>query len=166
VGRAATVCSPRTVSVTAAKLVYATKAYSHLFGELARLQTPAFTYMIATAPLTAEQLAPIGWEGQQGLDDAHNLIHYYRLTPDHRIVMGASRSGSAAAATWITTATTRPGSASSSTSTGYGRTCPAIRDPRLDAAIAVEPQPGSRGNRHWHLGSPMTSWTPGPYERP
>jgi glycine/D-amino acid oxidase-like deaminating enzyme len=80
-------------SVTAAKLVYATNAYSHLFGELARLQTPAFTYMIATAPLTGEQLAPIGWEGQQGLEDARNLIHYYRLTPDHRIVMGGGPVG-------------------------------------------------------------------------
>jgi glycine/D-amino acid oxidase-like deaminating enzyme len=80
-------------SVTAAKLVYATNAYSHLFGELGRLQTPAFTYMIATEPLTDEQLASIGWAGQQGLEDARNLIHYYRLTPDHRIVMGGGPVG-------------------------------------------------------------------------
>lgn len=57
-------------SVTAAKLVYATNAYSHLFGELGRLQAPAFTYMIATQPLTDQQLAPIGCAGQQGLEDA------------------------------------------------------------------------------------------------
>jgi glycine/D-amino acid oxidase-like deaminating enzyme len=80
-------------SVTAAKLVYATNAYSHLFGELGRLQTPAFTYMIATQPLTSEQLAPVGWAGQQGLEDARNLIHYYRLTPDHRIVIGGGPVG-------------------------------------------------------------------------
>ncbi len=80
-------------SVTAAKLVYATNAYSHLFGELGRRQAPAFTYMIATEPLTGEQLAPIGWAGQQGLEDARNLIHYYRLTPDHRIVMGGGPVG-------------------------------------------------------------------------
>jgi glycine/D-amino acid oxidase-like deaminating enzyme len=80
-------------SVSAAKLVYATNAYSHLFGELGRLQAPAFTYMIATEPLTSEQLAPIGWAGQQGLEDARNLIHYYRLTPDHRIVMGGGPVG-------------------------------------------------------------------------
>jgi glycine/D-amino acid oxidase-like deaminating enzyme len=80
-------------SVTAAKLVYATNAYSHLFGELGRLQTPAFTYMIATEPLTGEQLAPIGWTGQQGLEDARNLIHYYRITPGHRIVMGGGPVG-------------------------------------------------------------------------
>jgi glycine/D-amino acid oxidase-like deaminating enzyme len=80
-------------SVTAAKLVYATNAYSHLFGELGRLQAPAFTYMIATEPLTGEQLAPIGWAGQQAVEDARNLIHYYRLTPDHRIVMGGGPVG-------------------------------------------------------------------------
>jgi glycine/D-amino acid oxidase-like deaminating enzyme len=80
-------------SVSAAKLVYATNAYSHLFGELGRLQAPAFTYMIATEPLTSEQLAPIGWAGQQGLEDARNLIHYYRLTADHRIVMGGGPVG-------------------------------------------------------------------------
>jgi glycine/D-amino acid oxidase-like deaminating enzyme len=80
-------------SVTAGKLVYATNAYSHLFGELGRLQAPAFTYMIATAPLTDEQLAPVGWAGQQGLEDARNLIHYYRITPDHRIVMGGGPVG-------------------------------------------------------------------------
>ena len=80
-------------SVTAAKLVYATNAYSHLFGELGRLQAPAFTYMIATQPLTDQQLAPIGWAGKQGLEDARNLIHYYRLTPDHRIVMGGGPVG-------------------------------------------------------------------------
>jgi glycine/D-amino acid oxidase-like deaminating enzyme len=80
-------------SVTAARLVYATNAYSHLFGGLDRLQVPAFTYMISTEPLTGEQLAPIGWAGQQGLEDARNLIHYYRLTPDHRIVMGGGPVG-------------------------------------------------------------------------
>ena len=80
-------------SVTAAKLVYATNAYSHLFGELGRRHAPAFTYMIATQPLTEEQLAPIGWAGQQGLEDARNLIHYYRLTPGHRIVIGGGPVG-------------------------------------------------------------------------
>ena len=80
-------------SVSAARLVYATNAYSHLFGELGRLQAPAFTYMIATEPLTSEQLAPIGWDGQQGLEDARNLIHYYRITPDYRIVIGGGPVG-------------------------------------------------------------------------
>jgi glycine/D-amino acid oxidase-like deaminating enzyme len=77
----------------AQKLAFATNAYSHLFPTLGHKQVPAFTYMIATEPLTDEQLAPIGWEGRQGLEDARNLIHYYRLTPDKRIVMGGGPVG-------------------------------------------------------------------------
>ncbi len=80
-------------TVEAEKLVFATNAYSHLFSSIKRKQIPAFTYMIATEPLTPEQLAPIGWDGYQGLEDARNLIHYYRLTPDHRIVLGGGPVG-------------------------------------------------------------------------
>jgi glycine/D-amino acid oxidase-like deaminating enzyme len=80
-------------SVSAAKVVFATNAYSHLFAELARKQVPAFTYMIATEPLSDEQLAPIGWSGRQGIEDARNLIHYYRLTPDRRVVLGGGPVG-------------------------------------------------------------------------
>ena len=80
-------------SVTARKLAFATNAYSHLFEQLGRLQAPAFTYMIATEPLSDEQLAPIGWEGRQGVEDARNLIHYYRLTPDRRVVIGGGPVG-------------------------------------------------------------------------
>ncbi|HZD55688.1 MAG TPA: FAD-dependent oxidoreductase [Anaerolineales bacterium] len=82
-----------TGAVSAEKLVFATNAYSHLFPELRRKQIPAFTYMVATEPLSAEQLDPIGWEGQQGVEDARNLIHYYRITPDHRLVMGGGPVG-------------------------------------------------------------------------
>jgi glycine/D-amino acid oxidase-like deaminating enzyme len=80
-------------TVVAEKLVFATNAYSHLFSQLLRKQVPAFTYMIATEPLTSEQLAPIGWQGYQGVEDARNLIHYYRLTPDNRIVLGGGPVG-------------------------------------------------------------------------
>jgi len=79
--------------VRSEKLVFATNAYSHLFPELRRKQIPAFTYMVATEPLTPEQLAPIGWERREGIEDARNLIHYYRLTPDNRLVMGGGPVG-------------------------------------------------------------------------
>jgi glycine/D-amino acid oxidase-like deaminating enzyme len=79
--------------VTAEKIVFATNAYSHLFPELKYKQTPAFTYMIATEPLSDSQLAQIGWQGKEGLEDARNLIHYYRLTPDQRIVLGGGPVG-------------------------------------------------------------------------
>jgi glycine/D-amino acid oxidase-like deaminating enzyme len=80
-------------TLTAGKIVYAANAYSHSFPALKRKQIPAFTYMIATEPLTPEQLAPIGWKNMEGLEDARNLIHYYRLTPDQRIVLGGGPVG-------------------------------------------------------------------------
>lgn len=80
-------------ALTTHKLAFATNAYSHLFTQLDHLQVPAFTYMIATEQLTDEQLAPIGWRGGQGIEDARNLIHYYRLTPDKRIVLGGGPVG-------------------------------------------------------------------------
>ena len=79
--------------VNSQKVVFATNAYSHLFPALRRKQMPAFTYMVATEPLSPEQLEPIGWKGGEGLEDARNLIHYYRLTPDKRLVMGGGPVG-------------------------------------------------------------------------
>ncbi len=80
-------------TVTAEKVVFATNAYSHLFPSLKRKQVPAFTYMQATEPLTEEQLEPIGWKGREGVEDARNLIHFYRLTSDNRIAIGAGPVG-------------------------------------------------------------------------
>lgn len=80
-------------TVTAEKVVFATNAYSHFFKGLKRKQVPAGTYMQATEPLTEEQLAPIGWEGKEGVEDARNLIHFYRLTLDNRIAIGAGPVG-------------------------------------------------------------------------
>jgi glycine/D-amino acid oxidase-like deaminating enzyme len=80
-------------SLAAEKIVFATNAYSHLFPQLGRKQSPAFTYMVATEPLSSERLAPMGWTGHEGVEDARNLIHYYRLTPDKRLVMGGGPVG-------------------------------------------------------------------------
>jgi glycine/D-amino acid oxidase-like deaminating enzyme len=76
--------------VTADRLVLATNAYSHLIPQLRRKQVPAWTYIVLTEPLTPEQLAPIGWQGREGIEDYRNLVHYYRLTPDNRLLMGGS----------------------------------------------------------------------------
>jgi glycine/D-amino acid oxidase-like deaminating enzyme len=80
-------------AVYASKIAFTTNAYSHLFPPLVRKQIPAFTYMIATAPLSEAQLAPIGWRGGEGVEDARNLVHYYRITPDRRLVIGGGPVG-------------------------------------------------------------------------
>jgi glycine/D-amino acid oxidase-like deaminating enzyme len=69
-------------------LVLATNAYSILFPQLKKLQIPAFTHIVLSEPLTPEQHAAIGWKNRAGVEDARDLIHYYRLTADNRIAMG------------------------------------------------------------------------------
>lgn len=76
--------------VSAKKIIFATNAYSHLFPQLKRKQVPVFTHMVVTEPLSQAQLEAIGWKNRQGLEDARNLVHYFRLTSDNRITMGGS----------------------------------------------------------------------------
>lgn len=76
--------------VKAEKVVFATNAFSARFPQLNGKQFPVFTYIILTEPLTAGQLDGIGWKGRQGIEDARNLIHYYRLTADNRLLFGGS----------------------------------------------------------------------------
>jgi glycine/D-amino acid oxidase-like deaminating enzyme len=76
--------------VEAEKVVFATNAFSSSFPQLRSKQLPVFTYIVLTEPLSQDQLADIGWHGRQGLEDARNMIHYYRLTSDNRILFGGS----------------------------------------------------------------------------
>lgn len=80
-------------NVTAKKIVFATNAYSHLIPQIRRKQIPAWTYMVATEPLTDKQFDVIGWENRQGVEDARNLIHYYRISSDNRLLMGGGPVG-------------------------------------------------------------------------
>ncbi len=74
--------------VQANKVVLATNAWTHFFPKLKRKQVPAWTHIVITEPLTDAQYESIGWQNRQGIEDARNLVHYYRLTADNRIVMG------------------------------------------------------------------------------
>ena len=49
---------------------------------------PVYDHVIATEPLTEQQWVEIGWRTQVGVGDAGNQFHYYRTTPDGRIVFG------------------------------------------------------------------------------
>jgi glycine/D-amino acid oxidase-like deaminating enzyme len=74
--------------VVAKKLVLATNAYSHLIPQLKRKQAPVWTYIVLTEPLRDEHFQGIGWRNRQGIEDARDLVHYYRLTADNRLLMG------------------------------------------------------------------------------
>lgn len=75
-------------TVTAEKIVFATNGYTHLIPGLASKQLPAFAYIIVTEPLSEAELASIGWAGREGIEDGRNFMHFYRLTPDNRLLVG------------------------------------------------------------------------------
>jgi glycine/D-amino acid oxidase-like deaminating enzyme len=78
----------RNGTVTADKVVYATNGYTHLLPGMRSKQLPAFAYIVVTDPLTPEQQAAIGWAGREGIEDGCNFMHFYRLTPDGRLLAG------------------------------------------------------------------------------
>ncbi len=75
-------------TVTAEKIALATNAYSLAIPELKAMQQPVWTYIVLTEPLNKEHLAELGWQGREGIEDYRNLVHYYRLTPENRLLMG------------------------------------------------------------------------------
>ncbi len=78
----------RSGTVTSAQAVLATNAFPPLLARLRFHTVPVYDYVLATEPLTAQQLASIGWQGRQGIADSGNQFHYYRLTADDRILWG------------------------------------------------------------------------------
>ncbi|GAA1962547.1 FAD-dependent oxidoreductase [Nocardioides panacihumi] len=75
-------------SVRAGKVALATNAFRPLLRRLSLMTVPVYDYVLMTEPLSAEQLASIGWQGRQGVGDSANQFHYYRLTRDNRILWG------------------------------------------------------------------------------
>jgi glycine/D-amino acid oxidase-like deaminating enzyme len=77
-----------TATVRAAQVALGTNAFPPLLRRLSLMTVPVYDYVLATEPLSDEQLDSIGWQGRQGIGDAASLFHYYRLTRDNRIVWG------------------------------------------------------------------------------
>ncbi len=75
-------------AVEADSLVLATNAYTAQFAQVKDRQYPVHTYVVLTEPLTPEQLDSLGWRGGQAVADARYQVHQYRLTPDHRLLVG------------------------------------------------------------------------------
>ncbi len=74
--------------VDAARVALATGAHGSLLRRLHHYVVPIYDYALMTEPLTAGQLAAVGWQRRQGVGDAANRFHYYRLTADNRILWG------------------------------------------------------------------------------
>jgi glycine/D-amino acid oxidase-like deaminating enzyme len=74
--------------VHADRVALATNAFDPFLGRVRALIVPVYDHVLVTEPLSADQLAPIGWRRRQGVSDAGNRFHYYRLTEDNRILWG------------------------------------------------------------------------------
>ena len=77
-----------TGTVRARNVVLATNAFP---GPLRRTRwsvVPVYDYVLATEPLTDDQLAALRWDPAIGVADSGNRFHYYRITPDRRILWG------------------------------------------------------------------------------
>jgi glycine/D-amino acid oxidase-like deaminating enzyme len=72
----------------ARKAALGTNAFPSLVRRLRFYTVPVYDYVLMTEPLSAAQLASIGWRHRQGIGDSGNQFHYYRLTADNRILFG------------------------------------------------------------------------------
>jgi glycine/D-amino acid oxidase-like deaminating enzyme len=75
-------------SVTADRVALATNAFRSLLRRARPFTVPVYDYVLMTEPLTAEQLASIGWRERFGIADSSRQFHYSRLTADNRILYG------------------------------------------------------------------------------
>ncbi|MCG2623300.1 FAD-binding oxidoreductase [Arthrobacter sp. I2-34] len=69
-------------TVSAAEVALATNAFPSLLPHTRLHTVPVYDYALMTEPLSAAQLAGIGWTNRQGLSDLDNRFHYYRLATD------------------------------------------------------------------------------------
>jgi len=75
-------------SIRAKNVAIATNGFTPLLKRLKYRMLPIFDHVLVTEPLTTSQLESIGWQENQGLTDMGNQFHYYRRTPDDRILWG------------------------------------------------------------------------------
>lgn len=73
--------------VDARHVALATNAHP-LLRRLRLMTVPVYDYVLMTEPLTPAQKEAVGWQRRQGVGDASELFHYYRLTRDDRILWG------------------------------------------------------------------------------
>lgn len=74
--------------IVARHAVLATNVFPSLLRRNRMHTVPVYDYVLATEPLSPEQLERIGWQHRQGVGDCANQFHYYRLSADDRIVWG------------------------------------------------------------------------------
>ncbi|MEU9981287.1 FAD-dependent oxidoreductase [Streptomyces sp. NPDC050856] len=74
--------------VLARRVALGTNVFPSLVRRVRPYTVPVYDYALMTEPLTAGQLASIGWRNRQGLGDSANQFHYFRLSADNRVLWG------------------------------------------------------------------------------
>ncbi|MFG2078669.1 NAD(P)/FAD-dependent oxidoreductase [Nonomuraea maritima] len=74
--------------VAARRVALGTGVFPPLLRRLRHYVVPVYDYALMTEPLSADELASVGWHNRQGVGDGGNQFHYYRLTDDNRILWG------------------------------------------------------------------------------
>ena len=77
-------------TIVADTAIWATNAWAHRHPAAKGWSAPFYTYVVVTEPLSDAQWESIGWRGRQGVEDARNFVHYFRPTPDGRILWGGT----------------------------------------------------------------------------
>lgn len=76
-------------SLRAAQVMLAVNGYGAALGFMEARIMPVHTFIVLTEPLKPEQLDAVGWSAKRtSLESARNLINYFRLTADNRILFG------------------------------------------------------------------------------
>ena len=72
--------------VTASSVMLATNAAVPLLKRLRAAFIPIYDYSLVTEPLSQAQWESVGWTGDYGIADSGNQFHYFRKTPDGRML--------------------------------------------------------------------------------
>jgi len=75
-------------AVNASRVALATNVFPSLVRSARKYVVPVFDYQLVTEPLSEAQRESIGWAEREGVADAGNQFHYYRLTQDGCILWG------------------------------------------------------------------------------
>ena len=75
-------------AVNASRVALATNVFRSLVRSARKYVVPVFDYQLVTEPLSEAQRESIGWAEREGVADAGNQFHYYRLPPDGCILWG------------------------------------------------------------------------------
>ena len=75
-------------TIIAGQVLLAVDGYAGALNPHPAAVVPVRTHVVATAPLTDEQRAALGWDGVGGVIDQRNFFNYYRLGAGDRLIFG------------------------------------------------------------------------------